>query len=54
MRYDHNLGLWTGLKYNCLISVYGADGSVSVSLNGIEMGQGINTKVTQLYNIIDN
>ena len=34
MRYDHNLGLWTGLKYNCLISIYGADGSVAVSHNG--------------------
>jgi len=47
MRYGHNLALFTGLKYNCLILVSGADGSVSVAQNGIEMGQGINTKVIQ-------
>merc|ERR1712142_858907 len=47
MRYGHNLALFPGLKMNCMISVFGGDGSVSVSHNGIEMGQGINTKVAQ-------
>merc|ERR1711973_685076 len=45
MRYGHNLSLFSGLKMNCVVSIYGGDGSVSVSHNGIEMGQGINTKV---------
>jgi len=47
MRYGHNLSLSAGFKMNCLISVFGGDGSVSVAHNGVEMGQGINTKVAQ-------
>merc|ERR1719350_2645809 len=47
MRYGHNLSLFPGFKMNCIISVSGGDGSVSVAHNGIEMGQGINTKVAQ-------
>ena len=45
VRYDHHIGDWPGVKLNCVISVYGGDGSVAVAHGGIEMGQGINTKV---------
>merc|ERR1712142_1085947 len=48
MRYGHQLALFPNLKMNCLLSVFGGDGSVSVAHNGIEMGQGINTKVAQV------
>merc|ERR1712130_926777 len=46
MRYDHWLRGF-GMKMNALVSIFGSDGTISVTHNGIEMGQGMNTKVVQ-------
>ena len=46
MRFGHVMKGF-GIRYSCMISVFAGDGTISVTTSGIEMGQGLNTKVSK-------
>ena len=39
---------YTGAHYNAIVNIYAGDGSISIAHDGVESGQGINTKVNYI------
>lgn len=42
-----NIGFAGNFRFGGLINIYSHDGTVAITHGGIDMGQGINTKVTE-------
>ena len=40
---------WAGVPYSVHLSVFRGDGTVAIVHGGVEVGQGINTKVSDMY-----
>ncbi len=38
--------MWTGHTTSVLVSIYESDGTVAIVHGGVELGQGINTRVS--------